>query len=153
MSTTITAPRFASRLTSRLETGPVVLVCAAAALAGSAATELYGLAARGLGIPMSAGGVGADEAEPITVGLFAFGTITSTFWGAILAILLARYAKRPAETFTRVAVVLTALSLVMPLAAPHTEISTKLMLAAAHVLAAAVIIPIVSRRLARVRSS
>lgn len=130
-----------------LTTRPVWLVGAAAGLAASVATELYGLAARAVGVPMEAGNAGAAEAEPITVGMFAMGTLISTFWGVVIALLLARFASRPSRTFVRVTIPLAALSLAGPLAAGDTAVSTKLMLCVAHVLAAAIVIPVVARRL------
>jgi heme A synthase len=96
---------------------------------------------------MSAGGIGADAAEPIAVGMSAMGTLICRFWGTILAVLFARYASRPARTYVRTTVALTAVSLVAPLGAVDTATSTKLMLALAHLLAAAIIIPTVARRL------
>lgn len=130
-----------------LTTRPVWLVGAAAGLAASVATELYGLAARAVGVPMEAGNVGAAEAEPITVGMFAMGTLISTFWGIVIALLLARFASRPSRTFVRVTIPLAVLSLAGPLAAGDTALSTKLMLCVAHVLAAAIVIPMVAHRL------
>lgn len=128
---------------------PVWLVSASAGVAAAIATELYGLAARTAGVPMSAGNVGAARAEPIAVGMFAMGTLICVFWGTLLAMLIARYATRPARVYAGVTVALTALSLATPLAAGHTATSTKLMLATAHLLAAAIVIPVVTRRLAR----
>jgi heme A synthase len=132
---------------SALRTRPVWLVGLCAGLAAAAVTELYGLGARAAGIPMRAGGIGADTAEPITVGMFAMGTLICSFWGIVLAVLLARYAVQPARAFIRATAVLTALSLAGPLGAVDTAGSTKLMLALAHLLAAAIVIPTVARRL------
>lgn len=126
---------------------PVWLASALAGLAAALATELYGLAARAAGVAMEAGNIGARTAEPITVGMFAMGTLICAFWGTVLAVLLARWAARPARTYLQVAAALAALSLVGPLAAGDTAVSTKLMLVAAHVLAAAIVIPAVTRRL------
>jgi hypothetical protein len=126
---------------------PVWVVSALAGLAAAVATELYGIVARAAGVPMEAGSIGASTAEPITVGMFAMGTLICTFWGTVLAVLLARWAAGPARTYRRVAVALAALSLAGPLAAGDTAASTKLMLAGAHVLAAAIVIPTVARRL------
>lgn len=127
---------------------PVWLVGAAAGMAAGVATEVYGLIARAAGVPMEAGTAGAAVAEPITVGMFAMGTLISTFWGVVIAMLLARHASRPSRTFVRVTVPLTVLSLAGPLAAGDTAVSTKLMLCVAHLLAAAIIIPVVAGRLA-----
>jgi hypothetical protein len=142
MSTTTTA--FAANV---LRTRPVWLVSVLAGVTAAAATELYGLAARAAGIPMEAGSIGATTAEPITVGMFAMGTLICAFWGIVLAVILARYATRPARAYVRATVALTAVSLAGPLAAGDTATSTKLMLALAHLLAAAIIIPTVTRRL------
>lgn len=130
-----------------LRTRSVWLVSALAGVVAAVATELYGLAARAAGIPMSAGNIGADTADPITIGMFAMGTLISTFWGTVLAVIFARYAVHPARTYLRTALALTVLSLVTPLAAGDTAVSTKVMLCLAHLLAAAIIIPIVTRRL------
>ncbi|GAA2985544.1 hypothetical protein LV75_005308 [Actinokineospora diospyrosa] len=66
----------------------------------------------------------------------------------MLALLVARYAKDAARTYLRTTVVLTALSLAGPLAAADTATSTKVVLVVAHLLAAAIVIPPVARRLA-----
>jgi hypothetical protein len=130
---------------------PIWMVSAVAGVAAAVATEAYGLAARAAGIPMEAGSVGASTAEPITVGMFAMGTLICTFWGTVLAVLLARWASRPARAYLRVTVALVVVSLATPLGAGDTAISTKLMLAVAHVIAAAIVIPTVARRLTAVR--
>jgi Family of unknown function (DUF6069) len=126
---------------------PVWMASALAGLAAALATELYGLAARAGGVTMAAGSIGASTADPITVGMFAMGTLICVFWGTVLAVLLARWAARPARTYLQVTVALAALSLAGPLAAGDTAVSTKLMLVAAHVLAAVIVIPTVARRL------
>ncbi|MEV4757911.1 DUF6069 family protein [Micromonospora sp. NPDC049559] len=142
-----TATTLAIRPAGSLHRLPVWLVSALAGLAAAVTTELYGLVARSVGIPMYAGNVGADHAEPITVGMFAMGTVISTFWGTVLAVALARWALRPARTYLRATLALTLLSLVGPLAAGDTAWSTRLMLALAHLVAAALVIPAVTRRL------
>jgi hypothetical protein len=130
-----------------LRAWPVWLVSALTGMAAAAVTELYGLAARALGIPMSAGNIGASAAQPITIGMFTMGTVICTFWGTVLSVLLARYATSPARAYVKVAVALTAVSLVAPLGAGDTVTSTKVMLAIAHLLAATIVIPTVARRL------
>jgi heme A synthase len=96
---------------------------------------------------MSAGNIGSDTAQPITVGMFAMGTLICTFWGTVLAMILARRALHPAKTFARATIALTVFSLASPLAAGGTATSTKLTLAIAHLLAAAIVIPVITRRL------
>ncbi|MFE9689524.1 DUF6069 family protein [Micromonospora sp. NPDC005806] len=126
---------------------PVWLISVLAGLAAAIATELYGLAARAAGVPMAAGNVGASVPGPITIGMFAMGTATAVFWGTILAVLLARYARRPARAYRWTTVALTAVSMAGPCLAGATATATKLMLALAHIIAAAIVIPVVSRRL------
>jgi uncharacterized protein DUF6069 len=128
---------------------PVWQVSALAGMAAAVATEFYGLAARAAGIPMSAAGMGAATAQPITVGMFAMGTLICAFWGTVLAVALARYAGRPARIYLSTTVVLTAASLAIPLTAVDTTTSTRLMLALGHLVAAAIIIPAVSHRLSQ----
>lgn len=64
---------------------------------------------------------------------------------------MARYAKNPARAYLPTALPLLALSLAVPLTAADTAISTRLTLAAAHLIAGAVIVPVVAWRLSRVR--
>jgi hypothetical protein len=147
MTTTTTA---SATSPSRAALRPILLVSLAAALIASIATEAYGLVARVAGVPMAAGTPGAHATQPIYVGMFAMGVMICTFWGTVLALLLARFAKQPARTYVRTTVALTILSLADPLAAGGgTAISTRLTLAGGHLVAAAIIIPIVTRRLAR----
>ena len=56
---------------------------------------------------------------------------------------------RPARVYLITTIALTAVSLLAPLSAADTATSTKLTLAVGHILAAAVIIPPVTRRLTR----
>jgi uncharacterized protein DUF6069 len=70
-----------------------------------------------------------------------------------VAALLARFARRPAEIFTSVAVAVTALSLLAPIAGNAPTLTTRAVLCVAHILAAIVFVPPVVRRLsAAVRS-
>ncbi|GAA2070417.1 hypothetical protein GCM10009801_21120 [Streptomyces albiaxialis] len=134
-------------------TRPVWLVGTLATAAGAAVTEVFTLAARGLGVPMAAATGGAREAAAIPVGGFAMAVVLSSVAGVVLAMALARWAKRPARTFVIVTGVLTALSLVEPLAfTVHTAVSTQLVLALSHLVAAAVIVPPLARRLAHRRA-
>jgi hypothetical protein len=122
-----------------------------AGLAASVVVEAWGLAARAIGVPMRAAGLGSHHATPITVGMFAMGTMVVTFWFTFAVILMARFSKNPRRTYLRTALPLLALSLAVPITAADTAISTKLTLAAAHLIAGAIIIPVVARRLSRPR--
>ncbi|PSK63528.1 hypothetical protein B0E53_04535 [Micromonospora sp. MH33] len=126
---------------------PIWLVSVLAGLAAATATELYGLAARAVGVPMQAGNIGASTSGPVTIGMFAMGTAISVFCGTVLAVLLARYARRPARIYLWTTIALTAVSMAGPYLAGATATSTKLMLALAHIIAAAIVIPAVTRRL------
>jgi hypothetical protein len=123
----------ASFLTRR----PVWQVSYLAGLAASVVVETWGL--------------GSHHATPVTVGMFAMGTMVVTFWFTFAVILMARFAKNPGRTYLRTALPLLALSLAVPLTVADTAISTKLTLAAAHLIAGAIIIPVVARRLSRPR--
>ena len=128
---------------------PVWVVSAVASTIALVATELYGLAARLAGVPMAAAGFGQAKAGPITAGSFAMGVVICAFWGTVLAVLIARFVRRPARVYLITTIALTAVSLLAPLSAADTATSTKLTLAGGHIIAAAIIIPAVTRRLAR----
>src|SRR5215475_7373457 len=78
---------------------------------------LSGLAARAAGVPMRAAGLGAHHATPITVGMFAMGTMVVTFWFTFAVAFMARYAKNPERSYLRTALPLLAISLAVPLTA------------------------------------
>jgi hypothetical protein len=120
---------------------------AAAAAAGAAVLYAYGTLAQALDVPMRAGEIGASHAQAITPASFAIGVVFCTVAGTILAMVLARRAAHPARAFLRTSLVLVAISLVFPLAASHTATETRLTLALGHVIAAAIVIPIITRRL------
>jgi hypothetical protein len=127
---------------------PVWVVSVGAGGTAALATEVYGLIARAVGVPMSAGGLSASTADEITPGMFAMGTLICTFWGTLIAVGLARWANQPARTYRRITLALVVLSLAAPaLAGGDTAVSTKLMLCLAHGIAAAIVIPAVSYRL------
>lgn len=122
---------------------------AGAGLAGAVLLYGYGSLVTVLIGPMSAGDPGAASAQPVTAVNFAVGTLVCTLWGTVLARALGRFSARPARTFIRAAVLLLLLSLAMPLAASHTTTGTRVALAAAHLLAAAVVVPVLARALRR----
>ena len=130
-----------------VRTRPVWKVGALATLTGAIVTEAFSLAARAIDIPMKAADPGAEAAKDIPVGGFAMAVVMWAAVGILLAVALARWARRPARTFVITTVTLTALSLVGPAVATHTETATRVVLAVAHVVAAAVVIPPIARRL------
>jgi Family of unknown function (DUF6069) len=151
-ATTLSTPASAvAPAASYLAGRPVWQVSYLSGLAASVVVEIWGLAARTAGVPMRAAGLGSHHATPVTVGMFALGTMVVTFWFTFAVALMARYAKNPRRAYLWTALPLLTLSLAVPLTARDTATSTKLTLAAAHLIAGAVIVPIVAWRLSRVR--
>ena len=128
-------------------TAPVWRVGVVATLAGAAATELFGLFARAIDVPMRAADPGAASAKAIPVGGLFAAVLMNAAVGVLLAMALARWAKRPARTFAIVAVGYTVLSELAPVFAAHTTTATKVVLFIAHLIAAAIIIPPIANRL------
>ncbi|MDD7942782.1 DUF6069 family protein [Actinomycetospora lutea] len=108
-------------------------VAAVATAAVAAAGELAGIGAVVGGMPIPASG-------------FAVLTAIFSVVGVVLALGLARWARRPRTTFVRTTVVLTVLSLVPDVVA-DASVTTKVLLMLTHVVAAAIVIPAVARRL------
>jgi bacteriorhodopsin len=118
-----------------------------AAFVGVAVVEAYAVLVKAAGVQMTAGFLGATHARPVTAGSFATGVLVCTFWGTVIALVLRKLSRHPRQTFLLVSSGLTALSLAVPFGAGATAASTKVTLAAAHVLAASVVIPILARTL------
>jgi len=117
-----------------------------------AVIEAYGAIARAGGVPLRAASFGAHAATQVNAGWLAFGVALGVFWGTVLAVVFARRAARPARAFLVTTLPLLALSLIGPLTAQATT-ATRLTLAGGHLIAAAIIIPAVTRRLAAVTGS
>lgn len=133
-TTATTTARTDSRVVASIGTG------IAATAAASAATMIVAVAGRAAGVSLDIGGA------PIPVS--GFGVLTAVFSvvGLILAAVLARTVRNPRRAFVRTTVVLTVLSLVPDVivdAAP----ATKALLMLTHLVAAAIVIPAVARRL------
>ncbi|VXC27485.1 DUF6069 family protein [Aeromicrobium sp. 9AM] len=113
-----------------------------AALAAMAATALGAAAARAAGVDFAVSG--SDETIPVS----GVAVVTGFFSliGIVIALVLQRWSARPAERFVWSTVSLTAVSLVPPvLAAANT--TTAVALIALHLVAAAVMIPALARRM------
>ncbi|MBV9793478.1 MAG: hypothetical protein JO016_06005 [Actinobacteria bacterium] len=126
---------------------PVYQVSIAAGAAALAVVEVYGAIARAAGVPLRAAAFGAHHATQVNAGWLAFGVALGAFWGTVLAVVVARYAARPARAFLVTTLPLLALSLAGPLTAQATT-ATRVALAGGHLIAAGVIIPVVAHRLA-----
>jgi hypothetical protein len=112
-----------------------------ATVVASAATPIVAAAATVVGISLDIGGA------PIPV--LGFGTLTAFFSliGVVMAAVMARVARHPRSTFVRTTVVLTALSLVPDVIAPAAP-TTKVLLMLTHLVAAAIVVPALARKLA-----
>lgn len=135
MSVTTAVPSTAVPSTVRslplVRDGLAVAAVATAALAAAGAAAGIGAVVGGMPIPASG---------------FAVLTAIFSVVGVLLALGLSRWARRPRTTFVRTTVVLTVLSLVPDVVA-DASVTTKVLLMLTHVVAAAIVIPAVARRL------
>jgi hypothetical protein len=115
--------------------------------AGLAATAVASIVTSTVAAAGSAAGISLDvSGAPIPVPGFAVLTAVFSLVGVALAAVLARRARQPRSTFVRTTVVLTALSLVPDLVADAAP-ATKLLLMVTHLVAAAIVVPAIARRL------
>lgn len=135
MSTTLNTTRTASPSSAALAKTGI-----AAAAVATAATMIVAAIGHAAGISLNMAG------EPLPVA--GFGTLTAIFSliGLALAAVLARKARSPQRAFVRTTVVLTFLSFVPDLLS-DTAPATKALLMFTHVVAAAIVIPAIARRL------
>jgi hypothetical protein len=133
---TITAPT----TTARPSFGSFLLTGAGATVAAAVATSLVAAAGQAVGISTAISGL------PIPVEGFATLTVMFSVVGLVIAAVLRRFARSPRTAWLRTTVALTALSLV-PDALADADTSTKALLMLTHLVAAAIVIPAVARRL------
>ncbi|HKE77095.1 MAG TPA: DUF6069 family protein [Acidimicrobiales bacterium] len=127
--------------TSPVSATPLWRSTARAGVAAAVATTAVAAGALAAGVPLEISG------EPIPVASFAQLTLMGATLGLLLATALRRWAARPRRTFTAATVALTVLS-VVPDLMPDAAVATKATLVATHVVAAALVIPAIARRLA-----
>lgn len=125
---------------------PLWLVTAGALVVGAVVAEAYGLLARAVGVDFVAGSLGSDPAEIPVMSLLITVLIEGSP-GIVLALALARWAKRPRSTWKRITWTLTALSIV-PVVFADAAFSTQVALTGAHLLAAVIVISTVATCLA-----
>lgn len=130
---------------------------------GIAAAVVASAVTTGLAYVAMQAGVSFADPNPVdpakaTIPLSGFTTLTLGFSliGVGLAAILARTARRPRATFVWTTVVLTAVSIVpdfvaIPMLSPDFDAATTWTLAALHVVAAAIVIPVLASRLAEER--
>ncbi|GAA1660302.1 DUF6069 family protein [Catellatospora bangladeshensis] len=126
--------------TTTMSLGRLLATGAVAIVVASAATVAVAAAGNAAGISLDVSG------QPIPV--LGFGVLTALFSlvGLILAAVLFRWARHPRRVFVRTTVVLTVLSLVPDVIA-DAGAATKALLMLTHLVAAAIVIPAVARRL------
>lgn len=141
MTTTQTQASLAP--TSARSYGLVVAGLSAALLAAAAVTLVAALAgAAGVNFELPDGG------ESIPLSGFATLTVIFTIVGLALAAVLRRWARNPSRTFVRITVALMVASLVPPFLV-EANLATALTLVLLHVVAAAIVIPMLARQLTR----
>jgi len=128
--------------TTRQTAAPLVGVGLAATAVAALATSAVAAAGSAVGISLDVSGA------PIPVPGFAVLTAMCSLVGLALATVLARRARRPRRAFVHATVVLTALSLVPDVVADAAP-ETKVLLMVTHLVAAAIVVPVLARRLDR----
>ena len=141
MTATSTATSTAAAPTVARNTRSLVGAGVAAAAIASVATSAVAAAGSAAGVSLDVSGA------PIPVTGFATLTAIFSLVGLVLALVLARFAARPRTAFVRTTVALTVLSLVPDVIADATP-ATKALLMLTHLVAAAIVIPAIARRLA-----
>lgn len=113
-----------------------------ATIAAAVATTVTAAIARAADVPLEVDG------EPIPLSGFAFLTVIWSVVGIVLAAGLARWAPAPRSTFLTVTIALTVVSCI-PSFAVDADTATSVVLAATHLVAAAIVIPSIAHRLDR----
>ena len=146
-----TAAPSTSALRSALATKPVWLVGAASTVVAAVVTVAIAAVAKAADVPLAVAASSDDAVEAIPAAGFAPVVLMAGAIGIVLALAFNRWAKQPARTFVAVTVALTAVSFITPTeaVAHNATTATRLVLALAHVVAAAIIIPAIAYRLAR----
>ncbi|TDW77938.1 DUF6069 family protein [Kribbella pratensis] len=124
-----------------------------ATVAAAAATETLTAIVRIAGVDLAVGNPGGSPSSvvPVNAGACAIAVAMCMVTGTAMAAIINWRSSRPARTYRIAAAVLALLSPVAPLTAAGTDNATKLTLICAHLLAAAVVITMVSRCLAGTR--
>jgi hypothetical protein len=148
---TLTATDSSAR--SGLFAKPVWMVGLAAAVAGAVVTSLFAVVADAVGVPLEVASKSGGTPEAIPAAGFATIVLAAGVIGTLLALAFDRWAKRPARTFLIVTGVLALVSMASPFMAQEATTATKVTLGLSHIVAAAVIIPIIANRLPAARQS
>jgi hypothetical protein len=119
---------------------PLIIGGLTASAVAAAATATIAAAGDFAGVSLAVGG------KAIPLNGFAMLTVIFSVAGLALALVLARMAGRPRAAFVRTTIALTTLSLV-PDAFADAAAATKMLLMLTHLVAAAIVIPAIARRL------
>src|SRR5687767_10022999 len=117
VTATATSADRAPALRSALATRPVWLVGVASTVLAAVVTALVAVVARAADVPLQVAPGSGEAPETIPASGFATMVLIMGAIGVVLALALARWAKRPARTFVVVTVVLTIVSFAGPLIA------------------------------------
>lgn len=144
----VTSADRAPALGSALATRPLWLVGVASTALAAAVTALVAAVAKAADVPLQVAPAAGDPVETIPTAGFATMVLAMGAIGVVLALAVARWAKRPARTFVVVTVVLTVASFASPLIlAEDATAATRIVLELTHVVAAAIVIPSIAYRL------
>jgi len=152
MTTTLdTATTTESTTATRAPYGRLLKVSAGATVVAGVAAEAWIGLVRAAGVELRVGDPFGDPSSVMALptGACATSIVMCMVLGTALAVGLNWKAQRPAYTYVVVASVLTFVSLGGPLVAAGTSAGTKFTLIVAHLIAAAVIVPLVARALRR----
>jgi amino acid transporter len=141
MSTTPQVPT-SSTQTPTARRQPVWRHGVAAALVASVATTVLAAVASGAGVSFA-----DSKGASIPIAGFAELTLVFSLVGVGIAAAMARKARRPRSTFVRTTVALTVLSFVPDLTVGF-DAGSAVTLITLHVVAAAIVVPVLARRLA-----
>lgn len=149
MTTTLN-PTATQPTATRASYGRLLLVSLGATVAAGVATEIWIGIVRAAGVDLRIGDPFGDPSSEMALptGACATSIAMCMVLGTALAVGLNWKARRPAYTYVAVASVLTLVSLGAPLVSVGASGATKSTLIGAHLIAAAVIVPLVARCLA-----
>jgi Family of unknown function (DUF6069) len=139
-TTTTTAPTTTSTSTRRSH--PVLKATMVAGVVAAAAATALAAAAHAAGVPL------AVDGEQIPLLGFAQMTFIGAVLGGVILAALNRWSGRARQRFQVIAAALTVASCAPSVALPP-DTATKLTLVATHLVAAAIIVPVLARRAAR----
>lgn len=138
MSTVTASPGTTVKNVSSPLTRTLPRATASAGVLAAAATTAGAAVLRAAGVPLAARG-------EIQLAAFAQLTFIAAVCGGVLLAVLIRRSSAPRHRFVRITAVLTALSCVIPAAVADTTAS-KIALVGLHIVAAAIIVPVLARR-------